>query len=148
MIWFVYPIVCSIAWGTASVLLYPTTTRIQPFTIGFIDGIIITFANLIAMSVTHQLGDILHLRDVKTLAFLLSYSVLTAGAGILYLVGFAASDVNVSVYSIIASTYPLIAFIGSYLVLKQRENINPYYAISGIVLTLAGVSLVSMYKKK
>ena len=145
--WFVYPIICSIAWGTASVILHPISTLLRPFTVGFINGIIITVANLIAMTVTRELGDVMHLRDVRILAFLLSYCVLSTCAGILYLVGFSASDVNVSVYNTISSTYPLVAFIGSYLVLKQKDNINPYYAISGIILTLTGVSLVVISKK-
>lgn len=148
MYWLVYPIACSIAWGTASVILDPISTRLGPFTVGFIDGIIITIANVIGMAVTHELGDVYTLGNAKTLAFLLSYCVLSTGAGILYLVGFAASDVNVGMYSIVASTYPLVAFIGSYLVLKQKDNINPYYAISGTVLTLVGVILVAMSKIK
>jgi drug/metabolite transporter (DMT)-like permease len=146
MIWIIYPIVCSVLWGIGYTLLRLVSDKLTSFTINGIYGLILFIVNLIASIALKNLNNLTLLKDWKTSLYFSSYIIIWVVTAFIFLLGYNSDGVNAGIYTMISSTYPVITFILSFLLLDQK-GFNPYYVSFGIIFTIVGVSLLALSKK-
>lgn len=61
----------------------------------------------------------------------------------IFMLGYEISDINPGAYIIISNSYQILTLMISYSDFN-RTNINPYYGVSGIILTLIGCGLLAV----
>jgi drug/metabolite transporter (DMT)-like permease len=145
MMWVIYPVICSILWGIGYTLLQPVSAKLTNYTINAIYGGALCIINLIILAATDKFNDFILLRDWKLALYITFYVILFIIASFVFLYGYGDIGVNPGVYTLISGTYPVITMLLSFIFFGQN-NINPYYASFGVVLTLIGVSLLALSK--
>lgn len=145
MYWVFYPIISCILWGVGYAFLKQVSMEVKVYTINSLYGLSTFIVNIIIISITNNFQDFNILKDIKLALYLTFYIILSIISSIVFLLGYSIDNINPGVYIIIANTYPIITFILSYFIFNIT-NINLYYGIPGIFITLIGMALLAMSK--
>lgn len=146
MYWALYSIFAALLWGVAYTMLVPVSEKLQTYTIFTIYGFFMCFINLIIIAYNNTFNDFKHIDNWRIAIYLTFYVALSISGSIVFLLGYGSDGINPGVYTMLSNLYAVITFILSYF-LFDKTNINPYYAISGIILTFVGCGLLAFAKK-
>lgn len=145
MWWLVYSLSCSVLWGISYVLLSLATESLNNYTINMLYGGLMLVTNLVALAITDGFDNLVELRAWRVSLAIIGHVVLMVATSTIFLLGYRLEGVNSGIYTLISSTYPVVTLIGSYLFLGQRD-FNAYYVSFGVILVIAGVSLLALAK--
>lgn len=145
MNWIVYPIISALMWGCSYTILSPLTKILHVYTINAFHGVITFIVNMSIM-IYYGLFDYIKISNNKNILIILaSYSILSIAASTAFMKGYSLKDINHGAYTMIATTYPFVTMILSYVLFNKRFDIT--YATLGFLFSIIGCYFVILSKK-
>lgn len=142
MNWITFAVGAAVMWGVAYTLLVSISQKVNPFVINIVYGIVNSVINTILLLALHQQSALAQLSTWSLWLLLLLYSVCLASGGILFLLGYKATDVIPAAFLCVSNVYPIITLVLSEIFFP-RVSINYYFVVPGVALTLGGVCLLA-----